>query len=89
MTRRKEHPAPAVVFPPEVIRQVAEAEKSPQASLELLNETLKNWVLRNNNYPKDLQEFVTAGMLPRLPIPPPGKRFVVDPEKRSVVLAAQ
>ncbi len=69
------------------MQAVAEAEKSPQTSLDLLNETLKNWVLRKSNYPKDPQEFVTAGILPRLPNPPPGKKFVIDAQRVRVMLA--
>lgn len=74
-------------FTPEAIQQVADAEKTPQASLELLNETLKDWVLRKSSYPKDPQEFITAGMLPRLPNPPPGKKFAIDAQHVRVVLA--
>lgn len=76
-------------FPPEAVQAVIEAEQSPQASLALLNETLKEWVLRRNQFPKDLNEFVTGGMLPRLPVAPPGKRFVMDVQQRRVVLTDQ
>ena len=76
-------------FTPEAQQLLAEAEKSPEASLELLNETLKDWLLRHPNFPKDLQEFVTARMLPRMPAAPPGKRFVMDVQQRRVVLADQ
>lgn len=76
-------------FPPEAVQAVVEAEKSPQASLVLLNETLKDWVLLRNQLPGDLNEFVTARMLPRLPAAPPGKRFVVDAQQRRVVLVDQ
>ena len=88
---RKKRAAPSAppVFTPEAIAQVAEAEKTPQASLELLNELLKNWVLRHANFPQDPQEFVTTGMVPRLPAAPPGKRFVIDAQQRRVVLANQ
>lgn len=87
--RKRSGQPPAPVFPPEAIQQVANAEKSPQASLALLNETLQNWVLRQNRFPTNLQEFVAAGMLPRLPIAPPGKRFVMDTQQKRVVLADQ
>lgn len=76
-------------FPPEAVQAVVDAEQSPQASLTLLNETLKEWVLRRNQFPKQLDEFVSAGMLPRLPAAPPGKRFVMDVQQRRVVLADQ
>ena len=55
----------------------------------MLNELLKDWVLRKNQLPKDAEEFVTAKLLPRLPAAPPGKRFVLDPQQRRFVLADQ
>jgi len=89
--RRKErNPAERTkTFSPETLKQLAEAERSPQASLELLNELLKDWVLTHSTFPNDIQEFVTKGALPRLPVAPPGKRFVIDPQQRRVVLVDQ
>lgn len=89
--RRKDKNTPtgAKTFSPENLQQLTEAERSPQASLELLNELLKDWALTHSSFPKDPQEFVTKGALPRLPVAPPGKRFVIDPQRKSVVLADQ
>ncbi len=89
---RRKQAAPTATstqFAPEVMQAVVEAEKSPQASLEMLNELLKDWVLRKNQLPKDAEDFVTAKLLPRLPAAPPGKRFVLDPQQRRFVLADQ
>lgn len=86
--KKRVSPAGPPVFTPEAVQQIVEAEKSPQASLELLNDSLKDWLLRNSKYPKDLQEFVTVGVLPRLPAPPPGKRFAIDTQRACVVLVA-
>lgn len=71
------------------MQQLTEAERTPQASLELLNDLLKDWTLKHASFPKDPQEFVTKGALPRLPVAPPGKKFVIDPQRKSVVLAEQ
>ena len=87
--KNKNTPSGATTFSPEIMQQLTEAERSPQASLELLNELLKDWVLTHSTFPNDLQEFVTKGALPRLPVAPPGKKFVIDPQRRSVVLADQ
>ncbi len=84
--KRRGGQPPATAFPPEAIQAVVNAEKSPQASLTLLNEALQNWLLRRNSFPADPQEFVAVGMLPRLPVAPPGKRFVVDTQLKRVVL---
>ncbi len=85
--KKKRDAGSSAAFTPAAIQQIAEAEKSPEASLDLLNETLKDWVLRKSSYPKDPQEFVTARILPRLPTPPPGKKFVIDAQHVRVVLA--
>jgi hypothetical protein len=87
--KRRSSQPPATAFPPEAVQEVVNAEKSPQASLALLNEALQNWLLRRNSFPADPQEFVAAGMLPRLPAAPPGKRFVVDTQLKRVVLTDQ
>jgi hypothetical protein len=87
--RKKRGGPTAPQFSAEAMQAVVEAERSTQGSLTLLDETLKNWLLRHPSYPKELQEFVTTGMLPRLPTPPPGKKFVIDPQRKSVVLADQ
>lgn len=71
---------------PEVQRILDHADKSPEAALALLNETMKDWLLRHPEHPKSLQEFVTGRALPRLPVPPAGKEFAVDRTRGVVVL---
>ncbi len=46
--------------------------------LRILNEQLNAWMMANNAAPKDLNEFVQKGLLPRLPAPPQGKKFAID-----------
>lgn len=75
-----------VPITPEAERILSNADKSPEAALELLNETLKDWLLRQPGYPKTVQEFVTARALPRLPVPPVGKDFAIDRTRGAVVL---
>lgn len=71
---------------PESQKLLADAEKSPEASLALMNEAMKDWLLRHPEYPKTVQEFVTARVLPKLPTPPPGKVFAIDRTRGVVVL---
>ncbi|GDY23074.1 hypothetical protein LBMAG56_44210 [Verrucomicrobiota bacterium] len=71
---------------PETQKQLADAEKSPEASLALMNDAMKDWLLRHPEYPKTVQEFVTARVLPKLPTPPPGKEFAIDRTRGVVVL---
>jgi hypothetical protein len=44
---------------------------------------------KNGRVPKDLNELVTAKMLLKVPTAPPGMRFVIDPNSRSVQLIRQ
>ncbi|MFA6543439.1 MAG: hypothetical protein WCS99_03385 [Limisphaerales bacterium] len=58
-------PFVAAEIPPEV----------PVTLVMTLNSLVKEFVARNNRPPENLEELVKKGMLPRLPKPPPGKRF--------------
>lgn len=71
---------------PEARQILDAADKSPEAALDLLNETMKDWLIRRPDYPKTVQEFVTARVLPRLPTPPVGKEFAIDRTRGVVVL---
>ena len=51
-----------------------------------VSEAMKDWLLRHPEYPKTVQEFVTARVLPKLPTPPPGKVFAIDRTRGVVVL---
>ncbi len=61
--------------------------KSPNDHLRVLNEALTFWLASGRPFPKDVNEFVTGKLLKRLPVPPPGKQFVLDRVKSQVVLA--
>lgn len=71
---------------PEVQLLFDDADKSPETALALLNDTMKDWLLRHPDYPRTVQEFVTARALPKLPKPPPGKEFAIDRTRGVVVL---
>ncbi len=55
--------------------------------LEVLNQTLMAWMMVKGAPPASVEEFVTAGMLPRLPVAPDGSRFVIASAPFRVVLA--
>ncbi|MFM8469807.1 MAG: hypothetical protein ACKODH_07540 [Limisphaerales bacterium] len=61
--------------------------KSPGDHLRVLNEALTFWLASGRPFPKDVNEFVTGKLLKRLPVSPPGQRFVLDRVKSQVVLA--
>ena len=62
---------------------------NPQLQLQVLDEILQAWAMSNPELPKDLEDFVRAGMLTKIPNPPPGKRFMIDRKTGRVVLANQ
>lgn len=60
---------------------------SPDAHLRALNAALGFWLAAGRPFPKDVYELVAAKLIPRVPSPPPGKRFVLDPASNQVLLA--
>lgn len=81
------------VFAPEVAAAAMKPfekdldSKSSNDHLRVLNEALTFWQASGRPFPKDLNELVTAKLLKRLPVPPPGKQFVLDRAKNQVLLA--
>ncbi|MEN9574337.1 MAG: hypothetical protein RL514_2192 [Verrucomicrobiota bacterium] len=84
--------AAVATFAPEVVADAMKPfakdldSKSPNDHLRVLNEALTFWQASGRPFPKDLSELVTAKLLQRLPVPPPGKQFVLDRAKNQVVL---
>jgi hypothetical protein len=72
--------------PAEFQQKLAEADQSPEAALAIMNEAMKDWLLRRPEYPKTVGEFVTARVLPKIPAPPAGKEFAIDRTRGVVVL---
>ncbi|MBI3877015.1 MAG: hypothetical protein HY300_13850 [Verrucomicrobia bacterium] len=66
---------PAVAVP-------ADVEKN----LRDLTDALRAYFMTQGKAPTSMQDLVKAGLIRRLPEPPPGKRFAIDPSKSSVVL---
>ncbi len=79
--------SPAAKAQTELDRKLASG--NPQVQVQVLDEILQAWAMSNPELPKDLEEFVRAGMLTKIPTPPPGKRFLIDRKTARVVLANQ
>ncbi len=60
-----------------------------QAQLQVLTQLLQAWVMSKNTFPEDVQEFVKAGTIAKLPTPPSGKKFAIDRQTIRVVLKDQ
>lgn len=87
---------PAVAAPPNSPAAIAQSELDRKLAsgdvrlqLQVLDELLQAWNMSQPNPPKSLEDFVQAGMLRKLPTPPAGKRFLIDPKTAHVVLANQ
>lgn len=87
---------PAVAAPPNSPAAIAQSELDRKLAsgdvrlqLQVLDELLQAWNMSQPNPPKSLEDFIQAGMLRKLPTPPAGKRFLIDPKTAHVVLANQ
>lgn len=84
--------AVSVTFAPEVVTAAMKPfekdldSKSPSDHLRVLNEALSFWQASGRPFPKDLNELVASKLLKRLPVPPPGKQFVLDRAGNQIVL---
>jgi hypothetical protein len=79
--------SPAAVAQSELEKKLASG--NPQLQLQVLDDLLQAWNMSQGAPPKDLEDFVKAKMLLRLPQPPPGKRFAIDQKLGRVVLVSQ
>jgi hypothetical protein len=72
--------------PAEARSTASDATPSFEPGIAELNAALSVWVFKHNNPPKDLGELVKAGLLKKVPTPPAGKRYVVNPLTMSARL---
>jgi PBP1b-binding outer membrane lipoprotein LpoB len=69
--------------------ETSENEPTGQISLEQLNKAMKEYIVISPTPPDDLAELYRAKLIPKIPIPPPGKVYVVDKKKAQVALVNQ
>ncbi|MBI3878339.1 MAG: hypothetical protein HY300_20645 [Verrucomicrobia bacterium] len=62
---------------------------NPEVYLKTLTDLLNGWVMSKNSVPTNVEDFVNAKMISRLPVPPPGKRLGIDRKAMRVVLVDQ
>lgn len=61
----------------------------PEAHQRVLTEALGAYFMTKNDVPKDLNDLVTSGLIPKLPAPPEGQKFEIDKTTMRVVLVSQ
>ena len=55
----------------------------------MLNEAVRAHIMGQLKEPATLEDLVKTGFVKRLPTPPPGKKYVLDAKKSSVLLVDQ
>lgn len=84
---KKEEPAPKpaagnpVTAPVDYLGAVAKGQQTAVKTLGAvsLDSAIKAFFDQESRYPKDLNELVTSGVLPKLPTAPAGMKFDYDP----------
>lgn len=84
---KKEEPPPKpaagnpVTAPVDYLGAVAKGQQSAKKTLGAisLDSAIKTFFEQESRYPKDLNELVTSGVLPKLPAAPAGMKFDYDP----------
>lgn len=84
LTACKRKPVPAEMAP-----EAPAAPPNPEVDLKALNEAVRAHVMGHLKEPATLEELVKAGYIKRLPAAPPGKTYVLSPDKSAVLLVNQ
>jgi len=77
--------APATAVDPASIVP-AEPGSAAHASLEMLTFAVQQFQGKKGRLPNDLSELAAAKLIPAVPKAPAGQRYVIDAQKRQVVL---
>jgi hypothetical protein len=78
-------PAPTPNEPPPTGAPASAPEH--ELSLKELTTAVQTYMQVNPEYPKDLNDLVKMKLLKKMPVPPPGKKFVIDRQNICVILA--
>lgn len=62
---------------------------NPEKDLPELTMAVRAYVMTQGRTAAALNDLVTAGCIPRLPTPPPGKKYVIDARNSAAVLVSQ
>lgn len=74
---------------PPTASETTAAPANPEVDLPALNEAVRAHVMGLVKEPASLEDLVKAGFIKRLPTPPPGKKYVLSPDKTAVLLVKE
>lgn len=78
-------PSTAAVF----IKPGEKDADGKDVGLNTINEALQQFMEDAQRLPASLEELIKVGRLARIPIPPQGKKYALDPEKKEAVLVSE
>lgn len=89
--QRSAAPAQPLSAPADYLGAVSKGQKSAIKTIDLasLGQAIKLFEVEEGRLPKDLNELVAEKYLPGLPAPPPGTKFVYDPNTGNVRVVKQ
>ncbi|MGH7943328.1 MAG: hypothetical protein ACREFR_19895 [Limisphaerales bacterium] len=71
-------PSPTVSAPaPHPQSATTAAPNSSQQSLQVLNQALMRWMIKNRRHPRSFEEFASTANI-QIPAPPPGKKYALN-----------
>jgi hypothetical protein len=65
------------------------APPNPEMDLKVLNEAVRAHIMGQLKEPATLEDLVKTSFIKRLPTAPPGKKYILDAKKSSVLLVDQ
>jgi hypothetical protein len=61
----------------------------PPRPVETLNSQLSEYLANGGKMPSTMEELARLKLVPQIPAAPPGKKFVIDSNKRKVIMVNQ
>ncbi len=59
-------------------------ERRSNLEVENLNVILETYSTAYDRVPRTVEEMVALKLIPRAPVPPPGKKYLIDPVRRAI-----
>ncbi|MFN3409451.1 MAG: hypothetical protein ACK45B_10690 [Limisphaerales bacterium] len=88
---KKEPASNPLTAPVDYIGAATRAQQHADKTLDLatLRQAIQMFQMEEGRLPKELNELVTEGYLPRLPAPPPGQQIIYDAASGAVRVMAK
>jgi hypothetical protein len=77
--------------PADYLGAVVKAKKAAEKTVggASVDQAIKTFFTQENRYPKDLDELVSSGVIPKLPVLPDGMKFDYNPTNGTVKVVSQ